>query len=33
VPSCAYCQASLQGIEVVGYEERQGNTAKVTLCL
>jgi len=24
VPSCAHCQASLQGIEVVGYEERQG---------
>ena len=23
VPSCAHCQASLQGIEVVGYEERQ----------
>jgi hypothetical protein len=23
VPSCAYCQASLQGIEVVGYDERQ----------
>jgi transposase len=23
VPSCAYCQASLQGVEVVGYEERQ----------
>jgi transposase len=24
VPSCAHCQASLQGVEVVGYEERQG---------
>ena len=23
VPSCAHCQASLQGIAVVGYEERQ----------
>jgi transposase len=23
VPICAHCQASLQGIEVVGYEERQ----------
>jgi transposase len=23
VPSCAHCQASLQGVEVVGYEERQ----------
>jgi transposase len=23
VPSCAHCQASLQGIEVEGYEERQ----------
>jgi transposase len=23
VLSCAYCQASLQGVEVVGYEERQ----------
>jgi len=23
VPSCAYCQASLQSVEVVGYEERQ----------
>jgi transposase len=23
VPRCAHCQASLQGIEVVGYEERQ----------
>src|SRR5215510_1098170 len=23
VPSCTHCQASLQGIEVVGYEERQ----------
>src|SRR5712664_1162324 len=23
VPSCAHCQAALQGIEVVGYEERQ----------
>ena len=23
VPSCAYCRASLQGVEVVGYEERQ----------
>src|SRR5438874_2066563 len=23
VPSCAHCQTSLQGIEVVGYEERQ----------
>jgi len=23
VPLCAHCQASLQGIEVVGYEERQ----------
>src|SRR5207244_11588417 len=23
VPSCAHCQASLQGIEVVGYEARQ----------
>ena len=24
VPSCAHCQASLQGVEGVGYEERQG---------
>lgn len=24
VPSCAHCQASLQGIEVVEYAERQG---------
>ena len=24
VPRCAHCQASLQGVEVVGYEERQG---------
>src|SRR5713101_9471904 len=23
VPSCAHCQASLQGVEVAGYEERQ----------
>jgi transposase len=23
VPSCAHCQASLQGVEAVGYEERQ----------
>src|SRR4029434_99069 len=23
VSSCAHCQASLQGVEVVGYEERQ----------
>ena len=23
VPRCAHCQASLQGVEVVGYEERQ----------
>lgn len=23
VPNCAHCQASLQGVEVVGYEERQ----------
>src|SRR5262245_60668976 len=23
VPSCAHCQASLQGVEVVGYDERQ----------
>ena len=23
VPSCAHCQASLQEVEVVGYEERQ----------
>jgi len=23
-PICTHCQASLQGIEVVGYEERQG---------
>ena len=23
VPSCGHCQASLQGVEVVGYEERQ----------